>query len=62
MVCLAYFKVSKVVWCKCFGLFGVNILAFFDLETVWATFLKNWPFFISNLLATLFQEQNTLAY
>jgi hypothetical protein len=33
--------------------FGVDILAFFDLATFWAVFLKNLATFFSNLLVTL---------
>ncbi len=40
--CCGYFKVSKVVWCKCFWTFklsfDVDILAVFGLATVLATF------------------------
>jgi hypothetical protein len=32
----------------------VDILAFFGLETAWATFFKNWANFFSNILITLF--------
>jgi hypothetical protein len=42
MVYCRYFKVSKVVLCRCLGIFKLSflldILAFFDLETFWATF------------------------
>jgi len=33
--------------------FNEDILAFFDLATVWATFSKIWAIFFTNLLVTL---------
>jgi hypothetical protein len=47
-VCCWYFKVSKVVWCRCFGLLNaalMKILAWFCLGTVWATIWRKRLFF-----------------
>ncbi len=42
MICCRYFKVSKVVRCRCFGL---SNWAFFDLATFWAILWKIWRIF-----------------
>jgi hypothetical protein len=44
MVCCRYFKVLKVVWCRCFGLSNW-VSPFWGSETVLATFFKNWVTF-----------------
>jgi hypothetical protein len=45
IVCCRYFRVSEVVWCRCFGLlklsFEVDMLAFWGLAIVWLL-LENW--------------------
>ncbi len=64
MFCCRYFKVLKVVWCRCFWVFklsfAVDIFGFFDLATFWAILWKIWWFF-SNHLVTL-ERWNLLRY
>jgi hypothetical protein len=49
MVCWRYFKVSKVVCCRCFGLLNLALFYIFwhflGLKTVWANLGKNWAIF-----------------
>ncbi len=50
MVCCRYFKVSKVVWCRCFGFSNELCCRYFGLfwlEDCLGYFLKNWANFWS---------------